>query len=221
MLTLYWQYLSNFGTNFHSMLFADTYKSLQGQGESVYRDRGSRFIGLAFPMRTEAEAKAQIEKIRKTYHDATHHCYAYLIGYDKSCSRISDDGEPSGTAGRPIMGQMLSSDVTNLLVIVVRYYGGKKLGVAGLIEAYRTCALQAIQQAGIQEHKIMELYRLEFEYGLMNDVMKTLKEEVDIRYSDFGMKCVIEAALAKNRSEVVLHQWNRIKDLKFKFIEII
>jgi uncharacterized YigZ family protein len=117
------------------MLFTDTYKTIKSRSQATFRDRASKFIAIAAPVSTEDEVKEFLTSIKKEYFDATHHCYAYLLGFDKSAYRINDDGEPSGTAGRPIFGQMQSKDLTNVIVVVIRYYGGTKLGVSGLINA--------------------------------------------------------------------------------------
>ena len=118
-------------------MFDDTYKTIAEVSEGIYRDKGSKFIAIAMPVESELEIKNKISEIKKQYFDARHHCYAYILGYNKEAYRINDDGEPSGTAGKPIHGQLLSKDLTNILVVVVRYFGGVKLGVSGLITAYK------------------------------------------------------------------------------------
>src|SRR5574344_3065290 len=157
-------------------MFEETYKTISHPSEGIYREKGSKFIALAFPVATEDEVKERIAEIKKQYYDARHHCYAYILGINKDAYRINDDGEPSGTAGRPIYGQLLSKDVTNTLVVVVRYFGGIKLGVSGLINAYRTAARDALDNAVIEEKTVNICYRLHFEYPAMNDVMRILKE---------------------------------------------
>lgn len=126
------------------MLFEDTYKTIASPSEGVFKDRGSKFIAKAFPVKTEDDIKIHLETLRKDYYDARHHCYAYQLGFDKSAYRINDDGEPSGTAGKPIFGQINSHDLTNILIVVIRYFGGTKLGVSGLINAYRTASKESI-----------------------------------------------------------------------------
>ena len=158
------------------MMFDDTYNIITNSGEGLYKDKGSKFIAQAFPVSSETEAKEGIEDIKKKFHDARHHCYAYMIGPDKSCFRSNDDGEPSGTAGKPILNQILSKDLTNICVVVVRYFGGTKLGVSGLINAYKSAAREALDQTTVEERTIDEIYSLEFEYPLMNEVMRILKE---------------------------------------------
>lgn len=157
-------------------MFEDTYKTIAGPSEGIYREKGSKFIALAFPVETEAEVKEKLAEIQKQYFDARHHCYSYILGPNKDAYRLNDNGEPSGTAGRPIHGQLLSKDLTNTLVIVVRYFGGIKLGVSGLINAYKTAAKDALDAATIIEKTVDEAYKVSFDYSVMNSVMQLLKD---------------------------------------------
>ena len=145
-------------------MFEDTYYTISAPSEGLFKDRGSRFIALAYPVTTEKEIKEIQVSLRKKYHDARHHCYAYRLGYDKSVYRVNDDGEPSGTAGKPIFGQIQSKDLTNIFIVVIRYFGGTLLGVSGLINAYRSAAADAIEHAQIIQKTIMDLYEISFEY---------------------------------------------------------
>lgn len=157
-------------------MFEDTYKTIAGPSEGIYREKGSKFIALAFPVESEAEVKEKLSEIQKQYFDARHHCYSYILGPNKDAYRLNDNGEPSGTAGRPIHGQLLSKDLTNTLVIVVRYFGGIKLGVSGLINAYKTAAKDALDAATIIEKTVDETYKVSFDYSVMNSVMQLLKD---------------------------------------------
>ncbi|MBP5662961.1 MAG: YigZ family protein [Bacteroidales bacterium] len=157
-------------------MFEDTYKTIAGPAEGIYREKGSKFIALAFPVESEAEVKEKLAEIQKQYFDARHHCYSYILGPNKDAYRLNDNGEPSGTAGRPIHGQLLSKDLTNTLVIVVRYFGGIKLGVSGLINAYKTAAKDALDHATIIEKTVDETYKVSFDYSVMNSVMQLLKD---------------------------------------------
>jgi len=159
------------------MLFTDTYKTVEKEAGGLFRDRGSRFIGLAIPVSDQEEIKARLEELRKEYHDARHHCYAWVLTPDRQAWRVNDDGEPSGTAGKPILGQINSRELTNVLVVVIRYFGGTLLGVSGLINAYRSAAADALDNAGIVERHLTESWLITFPYEAMNDVMKVLKEE--------------------------------------------
>lgn len=157
-------------------MFEDTYKTIAGPSEGIYREKGSKFIALAFPVESEAQIKEKLAEIQKQYFDARHHCYSYILGPNKDAYRLNDNGEPSGTAGRPIHGQLLSKDLTNTLVIVVRYFGGIKLGVSGLINAYKTAAKDALDHATIIEKTVDETYKVSFDYSVMNSVMQLLKD---------------------------------------------
>ena len=157
-------------------MFEDTYKTIAGPSEGIYREKGSKFIALAFPVQSETEVKEKLAEIQKQYFDARHHCYSYILGPNKDAYRLNDNGEPSGTAGRPIHGQLLSKDLTNTLVIVVRYFGGIKLGVSGLINAYKTAAKDALDAATIIEKTVDETYKVSFDYSVMNSVMQLLKD---------------------------------------------
>lgn len=157
-------------------MFEDTYKTIAGPSEGIYREKGSKFIALAFPVESEAEVKEKLAEIQKQYFDARHHCYSYILGPNKDAYRLNDNGEPSGTAGRPIHGQLLSKDLTNTLVIVVRYFGGIKLGVSGLINAYKTAAKDALDATTIIEKTVDEIYKVSFDYSVMNSVMQLLKD---------------------------------------------
>jgi len=201
------------------MLFDDTYKTIERSGEGVYRDRGSKFIAIAHAVSSEEEVKKKLEDIRSRFHDARHHCYAYVIGADKSASRFNDDGEPSGTAGRPILGQISSNDLTNVLVVVVRYFGGTKLGVRGLINAYKSSASEAIAASGIIEKTIDEVYSVNFEYPVMNQVMHILKDpEIQILSQDFDLHCVLEYMVRKSHADAVQAKLDKIKGVRVSFI---
>ncbi len=203
------------------MLFSDEYKTIAKSVQGSYRDKGSRFLAFAFPASNEQEIKLQLEALRKQYYDATHHCYAYVLGFDKSAYRVNDDGEPSGTAGRPIYGQLLSADLTNTVIVVIRYYGGTKLGVPGLIHAYKTAALDAISNATILTKIVKENYEIEYPYEAMNDVMKIIKDEIlEVINNDFGMKCVIRLAIRHSEVERVIGKFSKVNQLIIKYLSI-
>jgi uncharacterized YigZ family protein len=169
------------------------YQTLSGESSSQYRVLGSRHIGKAYHVKSEEEIKIVLDRLRKEHHDATHVCYAWRLGWDKSRYRINDDGEPSGTAGKPIYGQILSRDLTNVFVAVVRYYGGTKLGTGGLIDAYKTAAAAAIDEGTIIQKPVMDLYELKFSYEHMPLVMKKLKElDMEKVESKFEETCTLK-----------------------------
>ena len=172
-------------------MFDDTYKTIAKPAEGSYSEKRSKFLAYAFPVQNEQEVKQRLAEIQKKHWDARHHCYAYILGPNKDAYRLNDNGEPSGTAGRPIYGQLLSKDLTNTLVIVVRYFGGIKLGVSGLQNAYKVAAREALDAAVIEEHTVQEQYRVTFEYVKMNDIMQILKDpEVQVLDRQSYMQCI-------------------------------
>lgn len=204
------------------MMFDDTYKMLSAPGEGLYKEKGSKFIATAFTVTSEDEVKQVLAEVRKKYYDARHHCYAYMIGPDKSCFRSSDDGEPSGTAGKPILNQILSKDVTNVCVIVVRYFGGVKLGVSGLINAYKTAAREALDNATVVEKTVDEVYALQFPYPLMNEVMRVMKEEgLAQKNTRFEMDCYLEFSTRKNEAEKIVAKFKNIYGVTVSFIKTV
>ncbi len=171
-------------------IIRDSYRSISGPAEGLFKDNGSRFISFAFPVETEDEVKSIVGYLKKKYHDARHHCYAYRLGYLGDRFRANDDGEPSSSAGRPILGQIDSKGLSDVLVVVVRYFGGIKLGVPGLIRAYKTSTAEALEKAGSVEKVAGKWFRVSFGYEAMNSVMKILKD-MDLRQQgqDFGSEC--------------------------------
>lgn len=201
------------------MLFTDSYKTISGSAEGRYKDKGSKFIAITYPVTTEEEVKEGLAEVRSKYHDARHHCYAYVLGFDKSSTRFNDDGEPSGTAGRPIFGQINSRDLTNTLVVVVRYFGGVKLGVRGLINAYKASASDALDQVDIISKTVNEIFRVDFEYPLMNSVMKIIKDyNLKIVSQDFQMKCTLDYRVRKNNADLVKEKLLKINGLKINYL---
>jgi uncharacterized YigZ family protein len=159
------------------MLFSDTYKTIDSEAKGLFKAKGSRFIAHAIPVSSQEEIKMRLEELRREYHDARHHCYAWVLSPDRQTWRVNDDGEPSGTAGKPILGQINSRELTNILVVVIRYFGGTLLGVSGLINAYRSATADALENATVSERYLTEFWLITFPYEAMNDVMRVLKEE--------------------------------------------
>jgi uncharacterized YigZ family protein len=155
----------------------DSYRTLEKQAEGGYREKGSRFIAYGFPVMQESEIKIILGGIRKKYHDASHHCYAYRLGHRNEVYRVNDDGEPSGTAGKPIYGQITSNNLTNILIIVIRYFGGNLLGTRGLIHAYRSAVSDMLSRASVVTRMVEVRLRIIFPYEMLNPVMKILKDE--------------------------------------------
>lgn len=185
-----------------SMQIKDTYSSIAGPAEGLFKDNGSRFIAKAFPVETEAEVKAIVDALKKEYHDARHHCYAYRLGLDGGCWRANDDGEPSGSAGRPILGQIDSAGLSDILVVVVRYFGGIKLGIPGLIRAYKSSTADALAQAGVVEKIAGRNFMVEFPYLSMNSVMKVVKDlNLPQRNQSFAESCSMELRVRLSQVE--------------------
>ena len=181
---------------------SDTYFSIAGPSEGIYKELGSKFLAFAWPVETEEEAKDRIAAIRKEYFDARHHCFAWRLGLTGEPYRLSDDGEPSSTAGRPIHGQLLSNGLSDILVVVVRYFGGVKLGVPGLIRAYKTATQDAIANAEIIEKVAGEHFTLKFGYLQMNDVMKVLKDMgITPLTQSFDLDCTLEVRVRLTQIE--------------------
>ncbi|MDO3695101.1 YigZ family protein [Wenyingzhuangia sp. chi5] len=169
----------------------ETYKTIDKPVEAtLYKEKGSKFIGFLFPVANEEEVKEKLEEIKKQYHDARHWCYAYRLGYDGLTYRVNDDGEPSNTAGQPIYGQLLSYEVTNVLLIVVRYFGGVKLGVGGLIKAYRTSAEETLLEANIKEKIIKEAFIIKSSYEHVDKIMRLIKtHDLEIQHQEMYLDC--------------------------------
>ena len=197
----------------------DTYKTISNCAEGIYKDKGSRFISLAYPVTTEDQIREIVLLVKKEHHSARHHCYAWRLGHEKIHFRANDDGEPSSTAGKPILGQIQSFDLTNILIVVVRYFGGTLLGVSGLINAYRNAALDAINQAEIIELMVEQHLLIEFGYGVMNEVMKVFKDEklpqID---SLFDLNCRIQTQIRLNDLFRIEEGLKKIEGLKISYI---
>lgn len=200
---------------------SDTFKTVNKTSRGLFKDRGSRFISFLFPVTEESEIKAHLENLKKEYHDARHHCYAYVLGKDGDRWRINDDGEPSGTAGRPVLGQIKSNGLTNVLIVVVRYFGGTLLGVKGLTNAYKLAAADAIANAEIVNHIVYETYRISFPYAALNDVMKILKDE-KIKQMDrsFDTECSVVISLRKSSSRRIMNRFSLIEGFISSMISV-
>lgn len=174
----------------------DSYRSIAGHSEGLFKDNGSRFIAHAYPVETEEEVRSIVSALRKEYYDARHHCYAYRLGYKGDVFRASDDGEPAGSSGRPILGQIDSNGLSDVLVVVVRYFGGIKLGIPGLIRAYKTSTADAISNANIVEKIASRRFRVVFGYMSMNSVMKVMKDlNLSQSNQQFDMECSLQTVV--------------------------
>lgn len=194
----------------------DTYKTISGISESVFTEKRSKFIAIAIPVRSVAEIKNLLEQYQKKYYDARHVCYAYMLGPERKDFRANDNGEPSGTAGKPILGQINSHELTDVLVIVVRYFGGIKLGTSGLIVAYRTAASQALAEATVIEKTVDDEVTVAFEYPFMNDVMRIVKEESpEIMEQSYDMDCIMTMRIRKSQMPRLRSRLEKVETLRF------
>ncbi len=204
------------------MLFNDTYKTIEAASTGQFKERGSKFIAKAYPVRDEKQIKPILNNLRKEYHDARHHCYAFRLGFDKLAYRVNDDGEPHGSAGMPIYGQLLSNDLTNILVVVIRYFGGTKLGIPGLINAYRTATKAALDNAAIITKTVRDVYEINFEYPEINDVMKILKkDEIEQTSTHYDLFCKITIAIRQNGSTKLYDKLKKMDGISIKYIKTI
>jgi uncharacterized YigZ family protein len=199
---------------------SDIYKTITSISHGIYKEKGSRFVSIAIPISGQEELKPIIDKIKKEHHEARHHCYAYMIGHERIIWRVNDDGEPSGPAGRPILGQINSFGLTNIIIVVSRYFGGTLLGVSGLINAYRSAAESALRNAELIEKTVNEYYEISYPYISMNDVMKILKEEnIGQSEQSFDIECRILLNFRVSSKEKVLNRLSRIDGLNCRYIE--
>lgn len=203
-------------------LFEDTYYTIAKTSEGIFRDKGSKFIAYAYPFEAESDLKEIIADIKSQHPKARHHCWAYRFTPDRSVYRINDDGEPSGTAGRPILNVLLSKELTNVLVVVVRYFGGTLLGVPGLINAYKSATIEALERAEIVERTVEDVYEVHFDYVQMNDVMRVIKEEnVRVIEQLFDNRCVIRFGIRKMHVNIVVDKFNKLIDVQTKYLYTI
>jgi len=202
------------------MIQPDEYLTIKGRATGIFKDRGSKFIAIASPAESVDEAMSVIDDIRKEYHDARHHCYAYMIGNDGENWRVNDDGEPSGSAGNPILGQIKSFGIANVVIVVVRYFGGTLLGVGGLVNAYRSASREALSNAVIITRLIEEKYLVEFPYLQMNSVMKLFKEE-NISQTDqrFEIDCSLVITIRKTIEERIINKLESMEGVKCILVE--
>lgn len=198
----------------------DIFSTLGEVSEGIYKEKGSKFIGRAIPVEDEASIKEKLEEIRKAHHGARHHCFAYILGPEQQDFRINDDGEPSGTAGRPIFNQIVSKGLTDVLVVVSRYFGGTKLGASGLVNAYKTAAREALGNGKILRRSIQEVYELTYDYPETNEVMKILDDfQVRIIEQEFLADCRAIIGLRKKLARDFEKTIEKNKKLKIKHIK--
>ena len=194
----------------------DTYKTITEKAEGIFTEKRSKFIAIAIPVRTLEEVKQHLEVYQKKYYDARHVCYAYMLGHERTNFRANDNGEPSGTAGKPILGQINSNELTDILIIVVRYFGGIKLGTSGLIVAYKAAAAEAIAYATIIEKTVDDDIYFAFEYPFMNDVMRVVKEEEpEILEQAYDMDCLMRLRIRRSMMPKLRARLEKVETLRF------
>jgi len=192
----------------------DYYFTIEKPSVAEFKDRGSRFVAYAFPINSIEEFKVRLAEVKKEHGKASHHCFAYRIGLDGNTHRVSDDGDPSGSAGRPILGQIDSKQVTNVLIVVVRYFGGTLLGVPGLINAYKTAATLALQVTPLVQKPVLEIYRLQFDYTQMNEVMMVVKQfDCTVLRQEMHLFCSMDIGIPRNRLQETLFRFKDLRDV--------
>jgi uncharacterized YigZ family protein len=193
------------------------YRTIDRPATGEFRDRGSKFFSFAYPVNSAEEVKERVQYLKKEHPKAVHHCFAFRIGTDGTQYRANDDGEPSGSAGKPMLGQIDSAELTNVLVVVVRYFGGSLLGVPGLINAYKTATQEALQNAAITERWIEDLVELEFEYPNMSEVMYLLRQsEATVYHQDLQLFCIVKAGIPRKHSPTYVERLSEIRNVRVK-----
>jgi uncharacterized YigZ family protein len=201
------------------VLFEDTYKTIAEPAEGFFKDKGSKFISFVFPVTSEHEAKSHLLQLRELHPKANHHVYVYRLGLDRMQYRLSDDGEPSGSSGRPILNTLYSREITNILVVVVRYFGGTLLGIPGLISAYRAATEDALDNAEVVVKHLISVYVLTFSYVQMNDVMRIVKEmELPVMEQRFEMECKMVVEVRTTLVERFITRCEKVEGLVLKLV---
>lgn len=200
------------------MLFEDTYLTAGKAAEATFTDRGSKFIAYVYPIQTEADVKPLVVQLKTAHPKANHHCWAMRLSPDRTIFKLNDDGEPSGTAGRPILNVLLSKNVTNTLIVVVRYFGGKLLGVPGLINAYKSAAEEGLKAAGLTEKVSSDIYTIEFDYLQMNAVMKFIKEDgITLLNQQADNMCIFQISIRKAKVNQTISRFNSLDSIKITY----
>lgn len=199
----------------------DVYKTIESPSDEIlFKDKNSKFFGVVFPVLNEDDVKNHLEDLKKKHHTAGHFCYAYQIGVEEVKYRANDDCEPNNSAGMPIYGQIQSFEVTNVLIVVVRYFGGTKLGVSGLINAYKTTAQQALEASSIIEKTVDVFYKINFEYDVMNKVMRVIKEkDITLVHQKMELACEFIISIRKNKSTEIFELFNRLYKIEISELE--
>ncbi len=204
------------------MIVDDTFRTLATAATGEFRDRGSKFLAYAYPIRSEPETRTYLNALRGQHPKAVHYCYAYRLGLDRNNYRANDDGEPSGTAGRPILNVLYSRELTNILVVVVRYFGGTLLGVPGLINAYKMATIAALNEAVVTEQTVKETYQVRYPFEQMNEVMRLVKEQqLTVLKQDYDTACMLEIEVRKSRVDTVLERLGKLEGLETSLLSSV
>ena len=204
------------------MLFSDSYNQIESRSTGVYKSLGSKFIAYPFLVHNKKEVNENLIKLKKKIKSANHYCYAYVLGADQSIFKSNDDGEPASTAGKPILTQIQKNQLTNILIVVVRYFGGKKLGIPGLIRAYKTATLDCIQKSTIINKKIKEQYQIHFPHNEMNYIMSIVKKHtLEVINSDFKDENIITINILQKQSDSILSIFKKNKNIKIEYKKIV
>ena len=204
------------------MLFSDSYLTLTESAQGLFKDRGSKFLAFAWPVKTETEIKGYLAQLKKEHASANHFCYAWRLGPDKLAYRANDDGEPSNTAGKPILSQIQAKDLTDVLVVVVRYFGGTLLGVSGLINAYKNAAEDVLKNSAVKEKFILYEYKIEFDFDVLSNVMRLLKEyEAKITSNVYEEKNEITFQVKKMFADKIETRCEELYTTKLKFLNMV
>lgn len=197
----------------------DVYRTIEADAEAIFKEKSSKFLCFAYPVTTEEQIRERLEVLYKKYYDATHHCYAWRLGPRGEAFRANDDGEPSSTAGKPILGQLLSNEITDCLIVVVRYFGGTKLGVSGLIDAYKTSAAEVIAAAKVVERTVDDRIEVRFSYMAMNEVMKIVKDlQPKIVEQFFDNLCTMTLTIRQSQSEQLLARLSKVEGAQAEIV---
>lgn len=200
----------------------DTYQTISEASHGIYKEKGSRFLAFAYPIFSEDDFKEHIQELKKLHHNARHFCYAFKLGLTENEYRYSDDGEPNNSAGKPIYGQLLSKNLTNVGIVVVRYFGGTKLGVGGLVTAYKEAAAEALNNAKIVERTVNNFYQITFDYTIMSEVMNFVKQhDLNVSKQVFENSCLIEFNIRQTEAEFTVQELEKIEGLLIKFLRTI
>lgn len=198
----------------------DSYLTIAEPTECAMRERSSKFLSYAYPVTNEEQIREHLDVLYKQYYDATHHCYAWRLGPNGEHFRANDDGEPSGTAGKPILGQLLSNDITDCLIVVVRYFGGTKLGVSGLIQAYKEAAADVIAASTVIEKTVDTIIKVDFSYMVMNDIMRIIKDETpQIKEQIFDNLCSMTLAIRQSKAQLLIGKLSKVSGATIEILE--